>query len=189
MADTTNTTTTAAEGGQQSTQPSTADTGSQATTQTQQTGEQTFTQADVDRMIADRLAREKSTTKSAEPQKPSTPADADPNAALMAQMAVLQAQIVTSEIKAAMPLNGIQPEKVERGVRLIDPAKCVNEQGQPDIAKIKAEIEAMTRDFPEMKAAAAEGQSGFRIGADGTAAAKQTSQAEISAIFGNTPKK
>jgi hypothetical protein len=178
-----------ADGGQQNnSQQQSQQAGTQQQSQ-QAAGDKTYTQAELDKIVQERLARAKvagAQAPATTPEQTATnPAAAVDNSALEAQIAVMQAAMLTSEVKAAMAINGIQPEKVERGVRLIDTTKCVDDKGMPDQAKIKAEIDAMVKDFPEMKASSGDSASGFRIGADGNTAVKPDQADAISSIFGN----
>lgn len=144
-------------------------------------GEKTFTQAEVEKLIQERIARTKAPESTT--QEVSKPQDT----ALQQQLAAMQQTLVQTEVKAQLAINGIQPEKVERAVRLVDHAKCTGENGSPDVTKITAEIEALVKDFPELKAATAEGSAGFKIGADGTSQDKpgEATADAVSKIFGN----
>lgn len=163
----------------------------QTQTQTQQQ-EKTFTQAEVDRMIQERLARVKTqptqqTQQQTQAQTQQQTTQQPDNSGLEAQLAAMRTTLITAEVKSAMAINGIRPEKVERAVRLVDATKCVDNNGQPDATKIKTEIENLLKDFPELKATTEEGAAGFKIGADGTQT-KTAGADAISEIFGNKKK-
>lgn len=151
----------------------------------QQPAEKTYTQAEVEALIQERLARVKAPATAAKPAEPVV-APAPQDNAVQEQLAAMQQVLIQAEVKAQMAMNGVQPEKVERACRLVDTKKCVGKEGQPDAEKIKAEIEALVKDFPELKATTAEGSAGFKIGADGTAQDKSKESTDaISRIFGN----
>jgi hypothetical protein len=149
----------------------------------------TFTQAEVDQMIQERLARVKSPNPAPAPAPNPNPAQPQqPDTSVFeTQLAAMRTTLITAEVKSAMAIGGVKPEKVERAVRLVDMTKCVDDKGQPDAAKIKKEIEDTLKDFPELKVTADEGAGGFRIGADGTQT-KTAGAEEISSIFGNKKK-
>lgn len=150
-------------------------------------GEKTFTQAEVDQIVRDRLARAKPPESTAE-QQPA--ADKSQDNAIQAQLAAMQQTVIQAKIEAQMAISGIQAEKVGRACRLIDTAKCAGKNGQPDAEKIKVEIEALIKDFPELKSATAEGAAGFKIGADGTAKDKNnTKESDIARAFGIRERK
>lgn len=186
MAETATTTTTAAQGETTTAAaPPTAETQQSAKSTTATTTEEkTFTQAEVEALIQERLARVKAPAQQAKAAEAPAPAQ---DSAMQAQLAALQQVVVQTEVKAQMALSGVQPEKVERACRLADMQKCVNADGEPDVEKIKAEIEALVKDFPELKATTAEGSAGFKIGADGASGKNDGSATAdaISTIFGN----
>lgn len=140
--------------------------------------EKTFTQAEVDKMITERLTRAK--TQPAQQTQPTTD-----TSAFESEIFSLKGEILTAKVEVAMATAGIKTEKIERASRLIDSSKCVGKDGKPDAEKIKTEIEAVLKDFPELKGTTAEGPAGFRIGADGNNHQQGSSTDTISAIFGN----
>ena len=74
------------------------------------------------------------------------------------EMAILENVFLTSNI---------QPAKVEKAVRLIDPAKCRDEDGNFSREKAKAEVDALLKEWPELAVKAEGGNVGFQIGSDG----------------------
>lgn len=144
--------------------------------------ERSFTQADVDRIVKERLARVKGADAALE-----TGGAAKGGADEKGQVAALKKALAGAGVKAALAMAGVQPEKLERAVRLVDAADCAGADGMPDGDRIRLEVEALLRDFPELKAGGEAAGGGFKIGADaarGEDASRETSDA-IGKIFGN----
>ena len=91
------------------------------------------------------------------------------------EMAILENVFLTSNI---------QPAKVEKAVRLIDPAKCRDEDGNFSREKAKAEVDALLKEWPELAVKAEGGNVGFQIGSDG-----QTNKGGTAAKKTETPVK
>ena len=142
-------------------------------------GEKTFTQADVDRIVQERLARANKPATQNTQQPVETPA-------VDAQIAEVRSQYVGAKVESVMATSGIKPEKIERAARLVDKSKCVDKDGNPDTEKIKTEIEELLKDFPELKTTTEEGSAGFKFGANsGSGTTESEVSSKVSAIFGN----
>ena len=161
--------------------------GTETTQATQQNqAEKTFTQADVDRIVQERLARVKVTPQETQIEKLSQQPQTVDTSAFDAQIASVRQQLVSAKVESVMATSGVKPEKIERAARLVDMSKCVNNDGNPDPEKIKKEIEELLKDFPELKTAAEEGSAGFKFGANNSGEGDATETAsKVSAIFGN----
>ena len=138
-------------------------------------GEKTFTQAEVDRIISERLARAKTPPAIETPTPPDT-------TIYETQIKELKGTLASARIEAAMSASGIKAERITRAAKLVDMDKCLDEKGNPSTEKIKAEVDAILKDFPEL--AGADNSQGFRIGSDGKQMPK-AGATEISSIFGN----
>ena len=148
--------------------------------------EKTFTQADVDRIVQERLARVKVTPQETQVDKIVNQPQTVDTSAFDAQMASVRQQLVNAKVESVMATSGIKPEKIERAARLVDASKCVNKDGNPDSEKIKKEIEDLLKDFPELKSSTEEGNAGFKFGADSNNKTDVSETAnKVSAIFGN----
>lgn len=149
-------------------------------------GEKTFTQAEVDRIVQERLARVKVTPQNTQIDKLAQQSQTVDTSAFDAQLADMRNQLVASKVESVMATSGIKSEKIERAARLVDLSKCVNKEGNPDTEKIKKEIDELLKDFPELKANVEEGSAGFKFGANSSSNpdASETSS-KVSAIFGN----
>ena len=89
-----------------------------------------------------------------------------------------------AEIKVAMTMNGIDPQKVARAVRLIDTSEVMSESGDVDTNKLNTAIANLLKDWPELKSAAT-GKVG-KIGADNGSGGKVGAEDLIAKAFGNT---
>lgn len=153
----------------------------------QQTGgEKTFTQAEVDRIVQERLARVKVTPQNTQVDKLAQQPQTVDTSAFDAQIAEVRNQLVSAKVESVMATSGIKPEKIERAARLVDLSKCVNKDGAPDTEKIKKEIDELVEDFPELKSTAEEGSAGFKFGANSNSNTNESEVAsKVSSIFGN----
>lgn len=152
----------------------------------QNAGEKTFTQAEVDRIVQERLARVKVTPQNTQVDKLVQQPQTVDTSAFDAQLAEVRNQLVSAKVESVMAASGIKPERIERAARLVDMSKCVNKDGAPDTEKIKKEIEELVKDFPELKSAADEGNPGFKFGANSNEKGDATEIAnKVSSIFGN----
>lgn len=182
MAETTNVTTTT-EGAAEASQDNQAQ-GTEGTTPAAP-AVKTFTQAEVDRMIENRLARERKKY-----QQPNTPANAqeqttdtvvegapatvevDVTAEARQQAATIIAQANQRLIQAvaqseATKLN-INPDYVTDAVRLADLSTVkVNDDGTVDTKSITTALEAVLTRMPVLKAVPDAPAGGFKVGAQG----------------------
>jgi hypothetical protein len=145
-ATTTTTTAPAAGGGQQTTQG--------------QTGK-TFTQADLDRIVGERLADEQKKFQTQLEQAQATAGKSELEAAQIErdrykdQATTITQQsaqkVAAAEAKAAAFLAGAKADRVAHVVKNADLTKAVSEDGSVDEAKVQAAIEAVLTEFPEWK--------------------------------------
>ena len=91
----------------------------------------------------------------------------------------------SAEVRAAMAVSGIKPERIERACRLID-IDSVLTNGEVDKDLLDGELEALLKDFPELKQTVTEPAAGFKIGAEMKKQEKSNQDSEISKIFGVT---
>lgn len=92
-----------------------------------------------------------------------------------------------AELKASMAIAGVNPKKVQRAVRLIDAANVI-ENGQFSEEKAKQEIEALLQDWPELKMAEnGSDDNAFYFGAPEQAEqnSEEKQKGIFSSIFGN----
>lgn len=152
-----------------------------------QGGEKTFTQAEVDKMIADRLARAQASSKPAT-DPPAQGGEAKPEIPpeFQQQLETMKKFTTLAEVKSQMAAAGVDPVKLERAGRLASLANCVGPDGMPDKAKIEAEVKSVMDEWPELKAAQTQGEAkkGFQIGSDGQGGTAATTEAELNKIFG-----
>ena len=71
-----------------------------------------------------------------------------------------------AEIKAALAMAGVQPEKIAYAVRLIDTAEVLVEGAVSD-EKTKKAVEDMLKSFPELKKTEGNQNPTFKVGAPG----------------------
>lgn len=161
--------------------------GTENTENTQQeTPEKMFTQAEVDNIVKERLARVKVTPQNTQVDKLAQQPQAVDTSAFDAQIASVRSQLVGAKIESVMAMSGIKSEKIERAARLVDASKCVNKDGAPDTEKIRKEIDELLKDFPELKTTAEEGNAGFKFGANsGNKGEPSEIASKVSSIFGN----
>jgi hypothetical protein len=99
---------------------------------------------------------------------------------LAAQLTAAKESLAQTAIEAHMLRAGVDPAKVERAARLVDRAKCSDEDGKFDPAK---EVKAVLGEFPELLAAKTE--PGKPVGLDMTKATGTAAHDTIARIFGN----
>lgn len=122
-------------------------------------------------------------TPAVDPAQPAVQAQRDPATGM------LVTKLARAEIKSELAIAGVDPTKIARAARLIDPEE-VMENGEYSEAKAKEAVKTLLADWPELKpsedqAAAA---NTFSFGAhqqEGTDATEATKN-QISSIFGNT---
>lgn len=128
--------------------------------------EKVFKQADLDRIIEQRLNRERKAweaTLKAEKDKAAMSEaerlkaekdEAEKRAA--DSIATANARLVTARAEVALASAGIKPDRIARAIRLLDLSDiAVSESGDPDGAAIKAAVDALLAEWPELKGAAA----------------------------------
>ena len=147
----------------------------------------TFTQAEVDRMIENRLARERRKQQSTAPATGTTQTQTTETAAVEGAPAVVEVD-VTEEARQqanaiiaqanqrliqaiaqseATKLN-INPDYVADAVRLADLSNVVvNDDGTVDTKSITTALEAVLTRMPVLKAVAEAPAGGFKVGAQG----------------------
>lgn len=151
-------------------------------------GEKTFTQADMDAAIKDRLSREKKKTDgvltklqaqidelSGKPPAAGTGGEGGTGDAAAAE-AIAKANAVLAEANAKV-LNatamteavklGVDPKFVADAVRLADLSKAVKEDGTIDEKAISTALDDVVKRVPVFKSSGQEGGGGFRVGGGG----------------------
>ena len=147
-------------------------------------GEKTFTQAEVDRMIENRLARERKkyqqpnagqqtqTTDDNAGAGTTTTVEVDVTEDAKQQAAAIIAQANQRMIQAiaqseATKLN-INPDYIADAVRLADLSKVtVNDDGTVDTKSVATALEAVLERMPILKVAAGAPAGGFKVGGQG----------------------
>lgn len=110
----------------------------------------TFTQADVDRIVQERLARVKKAAELEEPKKPA-PTQGDNG-----EIATVKKELYTAKLETALTSAGVDEKRLAKAMKLIDPADCLNENGYADPAKLKKAVTELLKEWPELKANAQE---------------------------------
>lgn len=156
-----------------------------------QSDNKTYTQAEVDAMMA--KARKKYTGKTNETDQVTETTNVEDTAPVYKTQTQDLATGLTveryaqAELKASMAIAGVDPQKVQRAVRLID-ASSVIENGQYSEEKAKQEIETLLQDWPELKQVKEESNSNaFYFGAPEQSEQNQEEKQKgmFSSIFGN----
>lgn len=149
----------------------------------------TYTQAEVDAMMA--KARKKYTGKINEPEPVEEVVKDEkenPTAVEHDQATGLTIEkYAQAELKASMAIAGVNPSKVQRAVRLVDIANVL-ENGLFSEEKAKAEIETLLKDWPELKTSSSNGNgNSFYFGAPEQEEQNQEEKQKgmFSSIFGN----
>lgn len=93
--------------------------------------------------------------------------DGADNSAIQSRLAEAQLSAELANLENVMLTLEILPAKVEKAVRLIDLDECRDEDGKFSKEKAKAAVDALLKDWPELKKAAESGKNGFVIGSDG----------------------
>lgn len=147
-------------------------------------GGKTFTQEDLDRLIQQRLQRERKKWEQQleEERKKAAMTEAErlkaekEEAERRAQEAQASAnqRLINAEARVQAVTLGIRPERVAYALKLADlSAVDVDDSGNPDEAAIKAALEAVLKDLPELKGAPApQGPSGADFNGVSSAADK-----------------
>lgn len=106
------------------------------------------------------------------------------NSALKEQLAQAQHSHELATLENVLLLSEIKSDKVEKAVRLIDLDKCRDEKGVFSKEKAKAEVEALLKDWPELKKSASGKGGGFTIGSDGKEESTDDATARIRNAMG-----
>lgn len=141
----------------------------------------TYTQAEVDAMMA--KARKKYSKNDEQAEKSSSESAQTQDLAT----GITIERLAQAELKAEMAINGVDPSKVARAVRLVD-INEVLENGQYSDAKAKSVIETLMQEWPELKQNKAENnENQFYFGVPGQEEQqdKDKQKSVISSIFGN----
>ena len=134
-------------------------------------GDKAFSQADVDKIISQRLAREQKAweTKMAEEKKKSEMTEQEKLKAAAAEaegkgkaaIDAANARLVTAEARVIASSAGVPAEKIAYVLKLADLSGIeVDEKGNVNEKLVKSAIEAVLKDLPELKGA---GAGGFNI--------------------------
>lgn len=140
-------------------QETTAEAGNNS--ETQETEGKTFTQADVDRIVGDRLKRERKDweSKVEEERRKAVMTEAErlqterSEAEEKAKSAIESAnrRVVEAELKAHASAAGIKAERLDYVLKLADLSGiAVTDDGRPDSTAVRAAVSMVTRDFPEI---------------------------------------
>lgn len=148
------------------------------TTETEQakpetTEEKTFSQADVDRLISERIKRERRNyAQELENEKKKAAMDESERLKLEKEQAETRAieattkanqRIINAEAKAIAASAGVKADKLPYLNKLVDLSNVeIDENGNPDTSTIKAAIDGVLKDFPELVGT----QGTSRAGAD-----------------------
>lgn len=90
------------------------------------------------------------------------------NAELNAKLKTANYEKDMALLESVMLISGVQPSKVEKAVKLIELEDCRDEDGAFDREKAKTAVEALLKDWGELKTVREENSSvGFKIGSDG----------------------
>lgn len=153
----------------------------------------TYTQAEVDAMMAktrkkyskgDAIQTENSIADEVV-NRESEEQQADPTTTQDLATGITVDRLAQAELKAEMAINGVDPSKVARAVRLIDINEVV-ENGQYSEAKAKDAIETLMKEWPELKLNKAESNDNqFYFGAPEQEEKQDKQKNMFSSIFGN----
>jgi len=158
-------------------------------------GGKTFTQDELDAILAKRLARERKAWEQQieEERKKAAMTEAErlkaekEEAERKAQAAQEAAnrRLINAEARVQAVALGVKPERVDYALRLADLSSVeVDENGNPDAAGIKAAIEAVLKDLPELKGQTAANKSGGEFpGGGGTGTKTNTLLGAIQAHY------
>lgn len=139
----------------------------------------TITQEELDRIIQQRLQRERKKWEQQieEERRKAAMTEAErlkaekEEAERKAQEAQAAAnrRIIQAEAKAQALALGVRPERLEYALRLADLSEIeVGDDGEPDAAAIKTAIEKVLNDLPELRGAATPAKSGSEFQGGGT---------------------
>lgn len=137
----------------------------------------TFTQADLDRIINDRLAKERKTFEQQIEEAKATAGKSDLEAAQiklqqtegkLTEVTQAAAQrIAKTEAKVAAVTAGAKTDRIAAVIAQADLTDAITDDGDVDEAKVAAAIEKVLTDFPEWKAETIPGKSGGELSGGG----------------------
>lgn len=145
------------------------DTGAEDNNQGEDEGakdEKTFTQAEVNELIAKEKARARNQAKKQvkkKVQENTKDEVEEPSQEIVNPYLERYAQ---AEIKVAMAQQGVDATKVNRAVRLIDFNNVLTENGDIDTEKMNGAITELLEEWPELAPATNEDNVSFKIGSD-----------------------
>lgn len=148
--------------------------------------EKTFTQAEVDALVAREKARAKRQAEKDASKASNTEAinQDEAKSSSVDQVNPYLEKYAQAEIKVAMTQNGIDASKVNRSVRLIDHNTVLDEDGVIDVEKLNTAIADLLKEWPELAPSQDEGGKGFKIGSDKNRQ-QGTDEDLLAAAFGN----
>ena len=121
-------------------------------------------------------------TPAVDPAQPALQAQRDPATGM------LVTKLARAEIKSELAIAGVDPTKIARAARLIDPEE-VMENGEYSEAKAKEAVKTLLADWPELKPsedqAAAANTFSFGAHQQEETDATEATKNQISSIFGN----
>ena len=126
----------------------------------------TFTQGDVDALIAKEKAKQKAKYEKLLKDEDSNPEDKAPLEDDKAIPNPFIEKYAVAEIKATMATFGIDPTKIDRAVRLVDYTPLMSEEGELDKEKLTSALTELLKSWPELKAPIGNDNKGFKIGSD-----------------------
>jgi|SRR5690625_1519462 len=146
------------------------DTGGDGGDGTQDNGK-AFTQADIDRILQQRLARERKQWETQmEEERKKAQMSVEERLKAEKEEAEARAQeahntanqrLISAEAKVQAVALGVKPERVEYALRLADLSDVdMDDDGNPDAAAIKAALDVVLNDLPELKGTTNPGRSG-----------------------------
>lgn len=144
---------------------------SESQAEQQQEEQRIFTQADLDALISKRLARERKAWESAAEEErkklemtegdrlKAEKAEAEKRAA--ESTAAANARILKTEARAALADAGVRSERRDYALRMLDLSDIsMGDDGEPDPKALKAAVEALLSDIPELKGGGGATQAG-----------------------------
>lgn len=149
----------------------------------EQSKEKTYTQAQVDAMMA--KTRKKYTKNDVKEEQTEDTQEIQPQRDLSTGITV--EKLAQAELKAEMAIQGINPLKVARAVRLIDVGDVLDESGQYSEKMAQAAIEELLKEWPELKQVSQQESNSFEFGAPEQTETdpNQNTKSVFSKIFGN----
>lgn len=153
----------------------------------EQSKQKTYTQEEVDAMMARARKKYTKNSDSKEESQEETVTVENQQQQRDLSTGITVDKLARAELKAQMAVDGVNPSKLVYACRMIDVADVLDESGQYSEEKAKTAIEEMLKVMPELKATSQQEQNSFYFGAPEQE--EQNSQQEqkntISKIFGN----